>query len=269
MQGKWRSAPDLDEIHDIIGTRDQVLAAIRIQKWRLQVTRSHRAASSACLHIDIPCTDPAAGPSSHHEQIGAACVVSLRVSAGGFCAVSVQVTSERKRMAALTPVAEGTTGTPDTTSAAEMVPEIVAGVPDASDGTVVGPAAAAPSSSAAGPEGAGRGTYRSAPEVAELLRSHEVVGTREQVLAAITIQRWRRRASAEEEEARLARAAMEARAVVLEEARAVAEAVAEAVGGEAAAACVWNSASATLSVLNAVSLPSSSFSMDSASWPHT
>ena len=86
-RGRWRSAPEVEDLGGIIGTREQVLAAIQLQRWR-------------------------------------------RRQAGG--------------------------------------------------GGKVAPTPA---------KGAGGARWQSAPEVQDL---HEVIGTREQVLACIRIQRWRR-----------------------------------------------------------------------------
>ena len=33
-QGRWRSAPEVEDLGGIVGTREQVLAAIRLQRWR-------------------------------------------------------------------------------------------------------------------------------------------------------------------------------------------------------------------------------------------
>jgi len=87
-QGRWRSAPEVEDLSGIIGTREQVLAAIQLQQWR-------------------------------QRQAGSG-----------------------------------------------------------------GKVAPTPAKGVGGPR------WRSAPEVHEL---HEVIGTREQVLACIRIQRWRRR----------------------------------------------------------------------------
>ena len=50
---RWQSAPEVQDLHEVIGTREQVLACIRIQRWRRRtVETTERAEEVAALAVE-------------------------------------------------------------------------------------------------------------------------------------------------------------------------------------------------------------------------
>ena len=57
---RWRSAPEVHDLHEVIGTREQVLACIRIQRWRRRTTQHGLVLDRRVAAIT--CGDQAADP---------------------------------------------------------------------------------------------------------------------------------------------------------------------------------------------------------------
>jgi hypothetical protein len=68
---RWRSAPEVHELHEVIGTREQVLACIRIQRWRRRPGRLTPAQSWDAASDDHEVRELATAEARHASAEGA------------------------------------------------------------------------------------------------------------------------------------------------------------------------------------------------------